>query len=426
MLAFMVVGVIVLMLLDVPVAIALAAVTIVFFLAEDIPLASFVQMTAKGVDSYTLLALPFFILTAKLMNASAATDKLLDLGLALVGWMRGGLAQANVMASFLFAGISGSAVADAGGLGAVEMRAMQRAGYSRGFALGVTAASSTVGPIIPPSVVMIVYGIASGTPIGALFIGGLVPGILMAIVLMGLTSTLAQRETAVPTRPFSAGVLWHALGAALPALMTPVIVVAGILSGAFTATESGAIAAFYAILSGQFGESRLTPPRIWMLLKETMLESGGILFIMAAAAAFSWALAFEQAPQGALMALTALTESTIVLLILLAAMYLALGCFIEAIAIITMTVPILLPVLVQYGIDPVHFGVILALLMSIGTITPPLGIVMFTLCRITGIGVPEFSRAIWPWLIALIGVTLALIFIPELVLWLPKSAGLWQ
>lgn len=424
MLALMVVGVIVLMLLDVPVAFALAAVTIAFFIVEDIPLASFVQMTARGVDSYTLLALPFFILTAKLMNASGATNRLLDLGHAAVGWMHGGLAQANVVASFLFAGVSGSAVADAGGLGAIEMRAMRKAGYSRRFAMGVTAASSTVGPIIPPSVVMIVYGIASGTPIGTLFIGGIIPGFLMALALMTVTAILARRETAVVRQPFDQRALWPALVGAAPGLLTPLIVVGGILSGAFTATESGAIAALYAMLAGVFGDTPLNFRRIWDLIGETILESGGILLIMAAAAAFSWALAFNQAPQGALSTLTLLTDERLVILLLLAALFLVLGCFIEAIAIITMTVPVLLPVLTGYGIDPVHFGVILALLMSIGTITPPLGIVMFTLCRITGASVPDFVAAIWPWLLSLLAVTLVLIVVPELVLWLPQTAGL--
>lgn len=424
MLALMVVGVIVLMLLDVPVAFALAAVTIAFFIVEDIPLASFVQMTARGVDSYTLLALPFFILTAKLMNASGATNRLLDLGHAAVGWMHGGLAQANVVASFLFAGVSGSAVADAGGLGAIEMRAMRKAGYSRRFAMGVTAASSTVGPIIPPSVVMIVYGIASGTPIGTLFIGGIIPGFLMALALMTVTAILARRETAVVRQPFDQRALWPALVGAAPGLLTPLIVVGGILSGAFTATESGAIAALYAMLAGVFGDTPLNFRRIWDLIGETILESGGILLIMAAAAAFSWALAFNQAPQGALSTLTLLTDERLVILLLLAALFLVLGCFIEAIAIITMTVPVLLPVLTGYGIDPVHFGVILALLMSIGTITPPLGIVMFTLCRITGASVPDFVSAIWPWLLSLLAVTLVLIVVPELVLWLPQTAGL--
>lgn len=426
MLILMIGSVILLMLLGMPVAIALLLVTIVVFVLDGVPLPTLVQMAARGVDAYTLLALPFFILTAKLMNASGATDRLLEFGLAIVGWLRGGLAHANVVASFLFAGVSGSAVADAAGLGAVEMRAMQRAGYSKRFALGVTAASSTVGPIIPPSVVMIVYGIASGTSIGALFIAGIVPGVLMAIVLMLVTGVLALRERNVQRTPFRASALPRTFLAALPGLLTPVIVVGGILSGAFTATESGAVAALYAFLISLVGQSRLGARQIWNLLRETIVESGGILLIMAAAAAFSWILAFNQGPQIALSWLTGVSESAVVILILLAIVLLLMGCFIEAIAIITMTVPVLMPVLAAYGIDPLHFGVVLALLMSIGTITPPLGIVMFTLCRITNTGVGEFVSAIWIWLCALVAVTLMLILVPDLVLWLPREMGLWR
>ncbi|NHI01679.1 TRAP transporter large permease [Oceanimonas sp. MB9] len=423
MLFFMIVGVIALMLMDVPVAFALAVVSVVFFVVEEVPLASFVQMAAKGVDSYTLLALPFFILTGKLMNASGATDRIMDLGKALVGWMYGGLGHANVMASFLFAGVSGSAVADAGGLGAVEVRAMEKAGYSRRFAVGVTAASATVGPIIPPSIIMIVYGIASGTSIGALFLGGVVPGIIMAIAMMVMVSVLARREKAVERIPFNIANVRVEAWQAIPALITPFIIVIGILTGVFTATESGAVAAFYALVVALAAKQGLRMRQAWQLVVETVVESAGILLIMAMAAVFSWSLAYQQAPQAAAGLLTELTSSPMVLLLLLGLLYMVLGCFIEAIAIVTMTIPVVMPILVSFGIDPVHFGVILALIMSVGTITPPLGIVMFTLCRVTRVSVPAFASLILPWLLLLLGVVAVVMMFPELVLFVPKLVG---
>lgn len=424
MLFFMIIGVVALMLIDVPVAFALAIVSIIFFVVEEVPLASFVQMAAKGVDSYTLLALPFFILTGKLMNASGATDRIMELGKALVGWMRGGLGHANVMASFLFAGVSGSAVADAGGLGAVEVRAMEKAGYSRRFAIGVTAASATVGPIIPPSIIMIVYGIASGTSIGALFLGGVVPGIIMAVAMMALVAILVRKEKTVEKTPFRLANVRSAVLLAIPALVTPFIIVSGILSGVFTATESGAIAALYAFVLAFAGKrNRLGIGQAWKIIVDTVVESAGILLIMAMAAVFSWSLAYEQAPQTAVSALTALTSSPMVLLLLLGLLYMVLGCFIEAIAIVTMTIPVVNPVLTAFGIDPVHFGVILALIMSIGTITPPLGIVMFTLCRVTHTSVPSFAMLILPWILLLLGVVGLVMAVPELVLFLPQAVG---
>ncbi len=424
MLLMMIAGVIGMMLVGVPVAFALALSTAAFFIAADVPLTSFVQMALKGVDAYTLLALPFFIFTAKLMNAGGATHRLLDLGNACVGFMRGGLGQANILASFMFAGISGSAVADAGGLGAVEIEAMRRAGHSQEFATGVTAASATVGPIIPPSIVMIVYGIAAGVPVGALFLGGILPGIIMALAMMVMVAVLSRRETGVQRSSFRWSLIAPAGRAAAPSLMTPVIVVGGILAGASTATESGAIAAAYALVVGMWVHRELSLRDVWLMALETMRDAGAVLIIMAMANAFAWALAYQQAPQAALDGLLAITDTTLGIFLLLTLVFLILGCFIEAIAIITMTVPVVMPVLAQAGIDPVHFGVVLALTMSIGTITPPLGIVMFAVCRVTNLSIERYTRLIIPWIVLLISVTLLIVVFPQLVLWIPNAAGL--
>ncbi|MEF2558939.1 TRAP transporter large permease [Aurantimonas sp. C2-5-R2] len=241
---FMLIGlVILLMLIGLPIAFALASTTILYFFLADLPLESFTQMMAKGVDSYTLLALPFFILTGKAMNEGGATARLLHFGTAVLGHLRGGLAYANVLASFLFAGISGSAVADAGGLGAVEIETMQRAGYERRFSIALTAASSTVGPIIPPSVIMIVYGISAGVPVGALFVGGIIPGLIMALGFMGMVAYEVRTKAPKDGGSFAWKTLGKATAQALPALLTPAILVGGILAGVFTVTESGAVAA---------------------------------------------------------------------------------------------------------------------------------------------------------------------------------------
>lgn len=416
--------VILLMLLGVPVAISLATTTIGFFALERIPLETFIQMIAKGVDSFTLLALPFFILTGKLMNLGGATMRILELGNASVGHIRGGMAHANVAASFLFAGVSGSAVADAGGLGAVEIEAMRKAGYDEDLAVGVTAASSTVGPIIPPSVIMIVYGIASGVPIGALFIGGIIPGILMAIALMGMVAFMTRGNILHQGTSFSPGALGSAIFRAGLALLTPAIIVIGILSGVFTVTESGAIAALYSLLLGLIIYRELSLAELWTAVRETMVESAGILLIIGVAAGFAWMMSFQQAPQATIAALLGLTQNPVVILLLLSFVYLLLGLFMEAIAIVTMTIPVVMPALKLVGVDPIHFGVVLAVVMSIGTITPPLGIVMFTLCRIRNLSVVRFSRIILPWIALLVAVTTLLILVPDLVLWLPRVAGL--
>lgn len=417
-------AVITLMLLGVPVAIALAATTIGFFAIEQIPIETFIQMVAKGVDSFTLLALPFFILTGKLMNLGGATERIFRLGNASVGHIRGGMAHANVAASFLFAGISGSAVADAGGLGAVEIETMRKAGYTEDFSVGVTAASATIGPIIPPSVIMIVYGIAAGVPIGALFIGGIIPGTLMALALMGTVAVISRVSPVPESTAFSARALLLAIVRAGFALLTPAIIVLGILSGAFTVTESGAVAAAYSIVLGLFIYRELNLRSLWKAITESMVESAGILLIIGVASGFAWMMSFQQAPQATIEGLLGLTQNPVVILLLLGFLYLVLGLFIEAIAIVTMTIPVVMPALKLVGIDPIHFGVILAVLMSIGTITPPLGIVMFTLCRIRNISIARFSRIIWPWLAVLTGVTVLLILIPGLVTWLPRIAGL--
>ncbi|HRQ10526.1 MAG TPA: TRAP transporter large permease, partial [Trueperaceae bacterium] len=322
-------AVITLMLLGVPVAIALAATTIGFFAIEQIPIETFIQMVAKGVDSFTLLALPFFILTGKLMNLGGATERIFRLGNASVGHIRGGMAHANVAASFLFAGISGSAVADAGGLGAVEIETMRKAGYTEDFSVGVTAASATIGPIIPPSVIMIVYGIAAGVPIGALFIGGIIPGTLMALALMGTVAVISRVSPVPESTAFSARALLLAIVRAGFALLTPAIIVLGILSGAFTVTESGAVAAAYSIVLGLFIYRELNLRSLWKAITESMVESAGILLIIGVASGFAWMMSFQQAPQATIEGLLGLTQNPVVILLLLGFLYLVLGLFIE-------------------------------------------------------------------------------------------------
>ncbi len=417
-------GALALMLIGVPISFALGASSLVYMLVSGIPPVSFVQHLARGVDSYTLLALPFFVLAGQLMNHGGITRKIFRFTNSLVGHIHGGLAHANVIAAMIFAGISGSAVAEAGALGTVQLRAMRENGYSRAFSVGLISSAMTIGPIIPPSVIMVVYGITASVSIGSLFVGGVIPGLLMGLTLMG-TVAWVGRGAKLPR--FHESFSWREIGTsakdAFLALMAPVLIVGGILGGVFTATEAGAVVALYAFLVGKFYYRELTMKAVFVALVDTMMLSASILLIMGMSNSFAWILAFEQAPAMVAQFLLGLSHDPNVILVLLMLLYLVLGCFMEAIAIVVMTVPVVLPVLRQLGIDPVHFGVILAINMSLGTITPPLGIVMYVMADLARISVDEFAKAIAPFFLALVALLVLFTLVPIFVMWLPGLMG---
>jgi tripartite ATP-independent transporter DctM subunit len=414
----------ILMIIGVPISFALGASSIGYMLMSGIPRVSFVQHMVKGVDSYSLLALPFFILAGQFMNNGGITRTIFRFTHSLVGHIRGGLAHANVLTAMIFAGISGSAVAEAGALGTVQLKSMEENGYPKNFSVGLISAAMTIGPIIPPSVIMVVYGITAGVSIGALFVGGIIPGIMMGATLMIMVAWLsAKHKFPKHADAFSLKEVWASLKGASLALLAPLNIVGGILGGIFTATEAGAFVAAYSFLVGKFYYKELNASNIFSSLVDTMMLSASILLIMGMSNSFAWILAFAQVPAAVAQFLLGVSQNPDVILLLLMLLYLVLGCFMEAIAIIVMTIPVVMPVLQQAGIDPVHFGVILAVNLSLGTITPPLGIVMYVISDIAKVSVNQFSRAVFPFLMSLVGLLVLITLFPQFVSMLSRLTG---
>jgi tripartite ATP-independent transporter DctM subunit len=373
----------------------------------------------NGVDSFPLLAIPFFILAGNLMNNGGITVRIFDFAKALMGWMRGGLGHVNVGASIVFSGMSGAAVADAGGLGTIEIKAMKDAGYDEEFSVGITAASSTIGPIIPPSLPMVIYGVMASVSVGQLFVAGLVPGLLMGLVLMAMITIISRRRGYTRDAVFSLPVLGHTFKRAFLSLLTPVLIVGGIMTGAFTPTEAAIAAVVYALVLGGVVYRSLTWRRLLKVSMETIETTAVILLIVAGASIFAWILTSNQVTQHVVTLLGPFADNPIATLIIINLVLIVVGCFMETIAAITILVPVLLPVAVTAGVDPVHFGVIMVLNLMIGLLTPPVGMVLYVLSRVSGISFEKCMRGTLPFLVPLVIALLLVTFIPAISLWLP-------
>jgi tripartite ATP-independent transporter DctM subunit len=411
--------------LDVPVASALGLAAMAAILAHDIaPLPVVAQQMVAGLDSFPLLAIPLFVLAGGLMGAAGLTGRIVALALSLVGRRRGGLAAVAVVACMLFGALSGSGVADVVAIGSLVMPAMTRAGYPRGFSAGLLGCAGSLGTIIPPSIVMIVYGVATGTSIGQLFAAGIVPGVLAGGALIAVSVLKARRE-GWGGQGETEGLVVEREGAwvGLLALGAPAIIVGGIRGGIFTATEAGAVACLYALLVGLFATRALTLKALWEELRRAAETSGVILYVIATASLFGWVLGAMGAPQAVTAWLLGLTREPMVVLLLAMALLLVLGTFMETIAVILLLAPILSSTLPRYGIDPVHFGLLLALNLAIGANTPPLGIDLMAACRVGAIPMRESFRHLPALLGAMVAVLLALAFAPGVVLWLPRAFG---
>jgi tripartite ATP-independent transporter DctM subunit len=408
------------LLLGLPLFASMGLAALAFVWLGGIPGGIVPQKIAQAANSFPLLAAPLFILMGNIMNSAGITDRIFAFATACVGWLRGGLCHANILASVIFAGMSGSAVADAGGVGTLEIKAMKDEGYDAETAAAITAASATIGPIIPPSLPMVIYGVSADVSIGGLFLAGVVPGLLMAVALMLMVAELARRRN-MPRHAFP-GLrdLWIAYKRAHWALMTPVILLGGMLSGYFTPTEAAGVAAVYALILGLFVYRDFDLKSLPKLIVDTVETTGVVLALVMTAAALAWCLSLSRIPQTIGPAIVELTGNPLVFLLAVNVLLLVVGCFMEALAAMLILVPILTPMAASFGIDPIHFGLIFVLNLMIGTVTPPVGVVLFVTSKVAGISFEAMSRAILPWLVPLLVVLAGITLWPPLTTWLPR------
>jgi TRAP-type transport system large permease protein len=400
-----------------------SAVAYLFVSGQDLSLAS-EQFIQSVYDSTLLLAVPLFIVAANIMNVGAISDRLLEFCKALVGRFKGGMAQVDILVSLIFSGMSGSAVADAAGVGQVTIKMMLKTGhYTPGFAGAVVAASATIGPIIPPSIPMVLYALVSDTSIGYLFLGGVIPGLLMTLTLMIMTTVIAHRrdipaEVAVPLREIP-GVTFRAL----PALMMPVILLGGIYGGATTPTEAAAVAAFYALLVAGLLYRSLSLKSLYHVFVDSSRSAASVGLVIGSALIFNYIIATEQIPQSLSAFMTSLDLSKAGFMAFTMALFLVLGCVLDATTIILVIIPLFLPTVTALGIDPVYFGVVSVVNCMIGLITPPYGILLFVVNGTTGIPIKDIVKEGVPFFVALLLSLIAIVVFPELVLWLPRLLG---
>ena len=404
-------------------AMVVSAVAYLFMAGQDLSLAS-EQFIQSVYDSFLLLAVPLFITAANIMNVGAISDRLLDFCKAVVGRFKGGMAQVDILVSLIFSGMSGSAVADAAGVGKISIRMMLKTGhYTPGFAGAVVAASATIGPIIPPSIPMVLYALVSDASIGYLFLGGVVPGLLMTLMLMAMTSVIAHRRNIPAEEPVPLRRIPGVTLRALPALMMPVILLAGIYGGATTPTEAAAVAALYALLVAGLWYRSLTFRALYDVFVNSARSSASVGLVIGSALIFNYIVASENIPQTLSQFMTSLELTRGGFLAFTMVLFLALGCVLDATTIILVIIPLFLPTARALGVDPIHFGVVSVVNCMIGLITPPYGMLLFVVNGTTGIPIKEIVKEGVPYLIALLLALLAIVVFPELVLWLPRYFG---
>ena len=377
------------------------------------------QKMAQAMNSFPLVAAPLFILMGNLLGAAKLTDRIVRFATSLVGSLRGGYAHASILSSMIFAGMVGSAVADAAGTGAVEVRAMKKAGYRPETAAAISAAAATIGPIIPPSLPMVIYGVSADVSIGRLFLAGVIPGVLMGLSLMALVAIIAPRQ-GLPRHAFG-GVsdVWIAFKESVWALLTPVILLGGMFSGLFTPTEAAAVACLYALFLGFAVYRTLSLKDLPAILINSAETTGIVAVLVMVAGALGWCMSISRIPQTLAPAIVAAIHEPVVFLLVSNLVLLAVGCFMEALAAMLILIPILVPAAISFGIDPVQFGLIMIFNLILGTIHPPIGVVLFVMARIAEVSFEQISRAILPWLVPLLIVLVAITVWPPLTLWLP-------
>ncbi|MCX7141127.1 MAG: TRAP transporter large permease [Proteobacteria bacterium] len=454
----------VLMIVGVPVALAMAGASLLYvMLSGTVPDYVVIHRMVNGIDSFPLLAVPFFIMAGNLMNSAGITNRIYNFALALVGWLKGGLGHVNVIGSVIFAGMSGTAIADAAGLGTIEIKAMKDHGYPTEFAVGVTAASATLGPIIPPSLPFVIYAMFANVSVGQLFLAGIIPGVVMALLMMLTVAYYAHKngwgrdvafkwskigkallELAVvagfpvaiwgatemgtaPAPTFFAAMALLLLAdrtfrfnAVLP-IMTPVLLIGGMTSGIFTATEGAIAACVWAMFLGLIWYRTLNWKMLIKVTMDTVETTATVLLIVAAASIFGWLLTVTKVTDAVAAMVLAYTHNPAMFLLLANLLMLFVGCFLEPTAAITILVPILLPICRQLGIDPVHFGLVMVLNLMIGLLHPPMGMVLFVLARVAKLSLERTTMAILPWLVPLLASLILITYVPEISMWLPRK-----
>ena len=408
-----------------PIALSMGATTLIAVAFKrgigDIPHTMMAQRMVYGVNSFPLLAIPFFLLVGRLMNIGGITDRIYTFCSVLIGHVRGGLAHVNIMGSMIFAGMTGSAVSDAVGLGQMEIKAMTDQGYDRKFAAATTAASATIGPIIPPSIPMVLYGVLGNVSVGALFIGGIIPGVMMGLFMMAVVATVAKRRGFPLQKRATLGQIARAVYRAVFPLLSPVILIGGIWGGIFTPTEAGVVAVLYSILLGLIIYREMNFRGLLRMLKEALDDTSILLFIIAAASVYGWFIARYQISTSIVEQMLAISKDPMVFLLIVNLLLLVVGCIMESLAAINILTPILLPVAVSLGIDPVHFGLVMVLNLMIGLITPPVGMVLYAVQRVAGIPFEDLVKAVAIYYIPLMLVLFLITVFPPLVTWLPST-----
>lgn len=408
------------MVIGMPVAFSIAIGALIALLSNGtVPLMVLPQKMVTGLDSFSLLAIPLFILAGELMNSGGLTKRLVNMAQAFVGHFRGSLAQVGILTNIFMSGVSGSGLADAAATGSILIPEMKKRGYSKAFASAVMAASGTIGPIIPPSIPLVLYASIANVSIGTIFLGGVMPGILMGIGLMIITWFVAKKRNYEVSPRANFKQIVKALYEGVPALLSPFIIVFGIVTGVFTATESAVIAVWFAVIVGFLVYKELTFKKLAECLKNAMMTTAIVALIIGLSAPFGWIMSWENVAHSLLTFLGSLANTPWLVELIIMGCILILGMFLDGTPIIILTTPILLPLLNSMGVNLVHYGVMLAVNTMIGSITPPVGTLMYVTTRIAGCDIAEFTKEAWRYMVVLTVCLLLMLFIPQIVLFLP-------
>ena len=418
--AWMLVMFFVLMGLGMPIGFCLGLAAIAKVLLDgQVPVLILAQQVYEALDNFSLLAIPLFVLAGELMGVAGITERLVNLSRALIGHFRGGLAQANILTNMFMGAISGSALADLTAIGSMMIPAMKREGYRPAFAVAVTACAAMMAPIIPPSIIAVIYGSVTGVSIGALFMGGVIPGIMAGLAMLMLVWYMAPSVGAQPSPKASWGERGRVTLQAMPAILMPLIIIGGILSGVFTPTEAGAVAALYALLFGLIRRQH-SARSLYENFAAAAFTTSSALMTLAGAGLFSWVLSRAGVGQAALQLMLSITSDPTLAMLVLILFFFLMGTFLEPVPALIIVVPIMAPLIAHLGYDPVHFGIVVIMLLVLGSVTPPVGILAMVACKIAGITYGQSLSMLLPFTLVWLAVILLVAFVPELVLWLPR------